>query len=300
MHKIKIHVHPTPKHSDYDYHLPFHGVVYDKDTYCANLKKLVPVTSEIVLTSNGEPDQRLLLVSRTLSSEFKNIRIENKPACYTENDHVFLDQLFVNLPKSSKNFQPIIDHYLASYKSMPFVQVGDPTAFRGFYKKDKQIWFQYGRHMPVIDNQSYQILNHLLEPVFLDLVHCLQKKFFQIGINFDIENNLLLRLNHSEPNSQTEFDQRFFLLPHLDTSILTIWVWTSHLGATIFQDSTGKDFLDVDKLHDQSHEYCIIPGLDYCNFSSSMKDATWHGVRDHGENQHRVAIVGFLKQPSNG
>jgi hypothetical protein len=298
MPSIKIHVHPRPRHCDYDHHLPFHGVVYNKDTYRQDLQKLVADNnSEIILTSNGEPNQRLALAFNTLKFCFNNVRIENKPVCYKEDDLIFSDQLFVNLPKSSKNFQPIVDHYLASYKSMPFVQLGDSTAFRGFYKKDKQIWFQYGRHMPVIDNQNYQILNQLLEPVFLDLVHCLQKKFSQIGINFDVENNLLLRLNHSEPDSQTDFDQRFFLLPHLDTSILTAWVWTSHSGATIFQDSTGKKLLDVNQLHDQNEEYCIIPGMDYCDFSSSMKGATWHGVRDLGGSQHRIAIVGFLKQP---
>jgi len=298
MHKIKIHVHPTPTHSDYDYHLPFHGVVYNKDSYRQQVEQLVlSNNSEIILTSNGEPDQRLSLAFDTLNSQFNNVKIQNNPTCYEENDCVFFDQLFVNLPKSNKNFQEIIDHYLATYKSIPFVQTDNSPAFRGFHKKDKQIWFHYGRGMPVVSNESYQILNHLLEPVFLDLVDCLQKKFSQIGIDFDVENNLILRLNHSEPNSQTDFNPEFFLLPHLDTSILTAWVWTSHSGATIFQDSTGKGLLDVNKLHDQNQEYCIIPGVDYCDFSSSMKRATWHGVRDHGASQHRVAILGFLRQP---
>jgi hypothetical protein len=212
MSTVKIHVHPTPTHSDYDYHLPFHGVVYNKDTYQQDVQKLVTDNnSKIILTSNGEPDQRLALAFNTLRREFNNVRIENKPACYRENDQIFFDQSFVNLPKSSKNFQEIIDRYLSTYELIPFVRNNNSPAFRGFHKKDKQIWFHYGRGMPVVSNESYQILNYLLEPVFLDLVHCLQKKFSQSGIDFDVENNLILRLNHSEPNSQTDFDPKFFL-----------------------------------------------------------------------------------------
>jgi hypothetical protein len=297
MSTVKIHVHPTPTHSDYDYHLPFHGLVYNVDTYCKSVRKLTPAVDEIVLTSNGEPDQRLTLTFNTLRQEFNNVKIQNKPTCYEENDCVFFNQSFVNLPKPSKNFQEIIDHYLSTYKLIPFVRNNNSPAFRGFHNHHKQIWFHYGRGMPVVSNKSYQILNYLLEPVFLDLVHCLQKKFSQIGIDFDVENNLILRLNHSQPDSQTDFDPEFFLLPHLDTSILSAWVWTSHPGATLYQDQSGNVPVEVRELHDQNHEYCIIPGLDYCDFSSSMKRATWHGVRDHGESQHRVAIVGFLRQP---
>jgi len=297
MHNIKIHVHPTPTHSDYDYHLPFHGVVYDKDTYCNNLKKLVPTTSSIVLTSNGEPDQRLWLVFKTLSSEFKNIRIENKSSCYANNDCVFVDQSFINLPKKDSNFQSIVEYYLKNYKNIPFAQTGDLTVFRGFVKRDKQIWYHYGRGMPNIDSAICQELNQLLEPVFTDLKECLQTKFDQVGLDIDVENNLVLRLNHNEPQSENLFDPRFLVLPHLDTSIVTVWVWTSHPGATLYQDQSGNVPVDVHSLHNQHHEYCVIPGLDYCDFSSSMKPATWHGVQNQNLTQHRVGIVAFLKQP---
>jgi hypothetical protein len=297
MPSVKIHVHPRPAHNDYDHHVPFYGVVYNKDTYQQDVQQLVPTPdTEIILTSNGEPEQRLQLAFNMLKLHFDHVTINNQPACYDNDDGVFLDQTFVNLPKASKNFQAIVDHYLATYQTMPFVQHGDPTAFRGYNKKNKQIWFQYGRDMPGVDNSAYKILNQLLEPVFLDLIQCLKKTFCSA---FDVENNLLLRLNHSQPNSGTDFDQRFFLLPHLDTSIVTAWVWTSNPGAMIYQDSAGNGCVDVQQLYDQNHQYCIIPGLDYCDFSSSMKNATWHGVQNQNLNQHqhRVGIVAFLKQP---
>ena len=293
MHNIKIHVHPAPAHSDYDYHLPFYGVVYDKDTYCNNLKKLVSTDSEIVLTSNGEPDHRLSLVANLLSYDFRHVTIKNVPPCYTDKDSVFLDHLFIKLPKKDRNFQSIVEYYLENYKSIPFAQSGDLTVFRGFAKRDKQIWYHYGRGMPGIENVIYQQLNQLLEPVFLDLVECLQNKFNQI----DVENNLVLRLNHNQPESENSFDPRFLVLPHLDTSILTVWVWTSHPGATIYQDRNGNCPVEVQNVHNQLNEYCVIPGLDYCDFSSSMKPATWHGVQNQNLHQHRVGIVAFLKQP---
>lgn len=297
MHTIKIHVHPTPNHDDYDYHLPFHGVVYDKDTYSENVKQLAPDVSNIVLTSNGEPDQRLQLAFKTLINKFNNIKIENKTSCYAENDPVFFDQQFVNLPKQSQNYQAIVDYYLENYKSIPFVQSGDLTAFRGFVKRDKQIWYHYGRGMPNIQNTAYQNLNQQLEPVFLDLVQCLQTKFDQLELVIDVESNLVLRLNHNEPQSENSFDPRFLVLPHLDTSILTVWVWTSYPGATIYQSQSGNHPREVQDLHDQNCEYCVIPGLDYCDFSSSMKPATWHSVSNQDLTQHRVGIVAFLKQP---
>jgi hypothetical protein len=293
---IKIHVHPTPTHSDYDYHLPFHGEVYDKDTYCEKLKKLVPVTSEIVLTSNGEPDQRLS-IALSIPGDFKNIRIENHPSVYAKEDFIFFDQSFSNLPKKNRSFQDIVDYYLKNYKTIPFTQSEDLMSFRGLAKRDKVIWYHYGRGMPNIQHTEYQNLNQLLEPVFSDLAQCLQTKLNQLGLDIDVENNLVMRLNHNEPKSENPFVPEFLVLPHLDTSILSVWVWASHPGATIYQDQAGNHPTEVQHLHDQDQEYCIIPGLDYCDFSSSMKSATWHGVQNQNLNQHRVGIVAFLRHP---
>lgn len=293
---IRIHVHPKPSHGDYDYHLPFYGVVYNKILYREDVKKLVGLDDSIVLTSNGEPDQRLVLAKNELSQEFTNVTIQNHTTQYSDQDQLFLNRLFIKLPKPSRDFQSIVECYLNGYKNIPFVQNGAITSFRGFAKHSDSFWYHYGRDMPRIDNESYHALNQMLEPVLKDLTHILQAQLNRTGLEFDVEQNLVLRINHNEPNSGPTKD--FFVYPHLDTSIFTIWIWASCAGAMIYRDQSRYAPVEVKKLHDQNNEYLVIPGLDYCDFSQSLTPATWHGVANNTESgQHRVSIVAFLKQP---
>lgn len=297
---IKIHVHPTPMHNDYDHCVPFYGIVYDRDSYCDHVNKLVGKDDRIVLISNGEPDQRLYLAKHILDSQFKNVVVESSMPRYASHDTWFEKNTFRVVPKTPRNFDELINYYLAHYQQIPFVESGSPVSFRGFKKNNKVFWYHYGHHMPDSPCDAYHQLNARLEPIFQDLVTALDNQLGHVWSRLDIERNLLIRINHNEPNSEHDPGGQFFQMPHLDTSIITAWIWSSGSGAVLCSDQQGTDSQSVMNLFDQHHEYCVIPGLDYCDFSQSMTPATWHGVRSELGQQHRVSLVAFLRHPHSG
>jgi len=295
---IKIHVHPTPTHSDYNHWVPFRGMAYDGVSYCDRVANLVADDTCIVLTSNGEPNQRLAKAKALLDSQFQDVSVESRIPCYASQDTTFEKNLYKIVPKVPENFDSLVDHYLAHYQDMSFVESGSDVTFRGFRKTDQQFWYHYGRYMPWSSSDAYNQLNRMLEPIFQNLVRALSTQLGNIWTQVDIEDNLLIRINHNKPNSKTNSTREFFQLPHLDTSIVSVWLWSSGPGAEIYPDQQGTESISVLNLFDQHHEYCMIPGLDYCDFSQTMTPATWHGVRNEiSGDQHRVSIVAFLRHP---
>ena len=295
---VKIHVHPAPAHSDYDYCVPFRGMAYDGESYCDRVSKLVADDTCIVLTSNGEPDQRLSKAKDLLDLQFQNVSVESRISCYASQDTIFEKNLYKIMPKIPENFDSLVDYYLTHYQDMSFVESGSAVTFRGFRKNNQQFWYHYGRYMPWSSCNSYVQLNCMLETIFQNLVRTLSTQLDNIWTQTDIEDNLLIRINHNEPNSKTNSTDEFFQLPHLDTSIVSVWLWSSGPGAVIYPDQQGTESIPVLNLFDQQHEYCMIPGLDYCDFSQTMTPATWHAVcNEMSSDQHRVSIVAFLRHP---
>jgi hypothetical protein len=290
---FKIHVHPRPKHDRYDLHLPFYGLVYDKDSYAQRvLDNLPTATTPVVLTSNGEPNQRLELAAGELRKVLPKVTVENQPPCYETSESIFKDQICATLPKASRDYQDIIDFYLTNHKRIPMISQGPIFDFRGFEQHANYNWYHYGESMPVTQNQICDTLNHMLSPVFDDLVETLQNHLHIHKISYDVRSNLLIRLNHTKQSPPVVEGYRVPL--HLDTSMLTIWIWTSEPGAVIYDQDC---VVPVDDLHDQKQQYLIIPGLDYCELSHSMQSACWHGVLSGPETQDRVSMIAFLKSP---
>lgn len=290
-HPLRIHVHPSPEHHDYDLHLPFYGVVYDKDIYTQKVRELAPTDDcAIILTSNGEPDQRLVLAANELRTFYKHVTISNPAPCYPDSDEFFRNSFYRVLPKIQKDYALISDFYLQNYTKLPEIIKGSPVSFQGFMEYKNYTWFHYGCNMPESQNEVYNSLNKFLEPIFEDFISSIES--INLDKNLDVRSNLILRLNHGKPGKN--FDDKFRVPKHLDTSILTAWIWSSECGACLY-DSDRE--IAVENLHDQTKEYLIVPGLDYCDFSTSMKLATWHGVRSIGSDQHRLSIVGFLRRP---
>lgn len=291
--RSRIHVHPCPAHTKFDHHVPFFGAVYDRDTYADRIAALIGLDAKIVLVSNGEPSQRLELAAGALRSHFPDLEIDNMPDRYALEDGWFRDESYVVCKKQPQDYQSLVDYYLSVYHDLPHCQQGPIENFRGFHFKRNMFWYHYGQGMPEVNNAEFETLARMIDPVWRQTAQVLQDEIDALGIHHNVQDNLVLRINHTEPGSK--FDPNHLLPMHLDTSCLTAWVWTSHRGAEIGSDQKGTISTPVEKLFDQEHELLIIPGLDYCDMSASMKPATWHCVKSPAIDQHRVSIVAFLK-----
>jgi hypothetical protein len=295
---IKINVNPNPI-GEFDFNLPFVGLIYDVGTYEQRVKDIAG-NAHIILTNNGESPQRLELAHKALSGAGLSVSMEPLPPCYVKKDMLFEDREYKVLPYQISGKQELVDFYIDNYQSLPYItkEYNTPDQTRGFFKKRNLIWYQYGRGMPPNDNHPGHIeLYQQFENIFQSTVIALHKV---TGWSAKmIEDQLLIRMNHNEPASwfndtyRTQSDQ-YFIPRHLDTTIITGWIYTSHPGAVVETNNTP---VAIEELHNPNTEMLLMPGMDYSDATETMKDATWHAVKDCTEKEHRISIVAFLKRP---
>jgi hypothetical protein len=288
----KIHVHPQPCHDEYDHHLPFHGYVYSGNLdYLRQLLNLIDSKDSITLVSNGEPNTRQLIVHSWLKSLLP-VNIEHRGPRYTGPDRLFYQQSWLVSDKRKHAVEHLIDFYRTNYLDLIPITSGESTKFTGYQINNKSRWYHFGSNMPEGQDDKSLELNYLMRPVFDDVIEHYQNLLATHDITqYNITDNLILRLNHYD-HARRSYQSKY-LSPHVDTSIFTSWIYTSHPGAQLLTFPYKQ--LPIHSLYDQNSQYLTIPGLDYCDLTQTMTEATWHEVRAEASNEHRVSLIAFLK-----
>lgn len=293
---VIINIHPSPQ-GTFDFNIPFYGLAYDPHDFSMQVKK-VAKDKLVILVSNGEPNSRLTIAAQVLKISQIQTKVLYHPACYSSNENLFAHHPWTVAEFDQSLVIPLIDYYLNCYSTLSHtvIEYPIPDLPRGYSKRKKLLWYHYGKGMPSFTEPDHLQLQKLFAPIFLSVARTFSKLINQ-SLSY-VEDRLVLRLNHSQPESgyglphlQSNSEQ-YFIAKHIDTSVLTGWVYANQPGA--FVENRGTMY-PIDSLYNASKEMLIIPGFDYCDWSETMTPGTWHEVRSIDSSVHRVSVVAFLK-----
>jgi len=249
-----------------------------------------------VLINDGEPISRQIAVKKILSTTYDTITIECKKTRYDRSDELFGDQHYSTV-RRPKNFndREVIDFYLENYYRLNVFSKRYDYEFHsrdhGYFSAVKRFWYQFGDDMPPAPDQYHDMMYEKFRPIFESLVSLIANLPLKMDKDM-IRKNLMLRLNHNPPGSESDG----YLTPrHADNSIITLWLHQNCPGAMIDQgqDEPINQSLITDH-YDPIKEVIVLPGFDYCDWKQTMTPATWHSVINHS-NSDRASLVAFLK-----
>jgi hypothetical protein len=299
---VRVNTHPRPINADYDYHIPYIGNVYNQkehvaDQYLLDFTKQIDTNATIYLVGCGEPSTRNIVAKQCIKSKYHDVIIDPITNSYTNNDPLFTD-VYATIPRPTDfDVDKLAKQYLEYFTILPKFSQRYNYEFHsrdhGYFAAGKRYWYQYGEDMPLPPSAEHENLYKKFSQIFDQLVDTLLPSMKMIGLNESkLRSKLLLRLSHNPPGARIN---NLVVTRHVDASIVTAWIYQDQLGAYIdYGQEVEESAVPIETVHDSGKEILLLPGLDYCDQTSSSTPATFHQVREIVVD-HRVSLVAFVR-----